>query len=144
MRSSLIFFLVFISLSCSKVQFQSQINMNSVLLTSPENSGTTIPPIDNPETFFEPLAWEAKVSGSNAWSKTVYQVIRNEESQMLGQAVADDVEIFCPNYRSLTDNQRLNFWGQLLASQRQCVRAIARAICHHRPHWLPAKPPVAQ
>ena len=116
MRSSLIFFLVFISLSCSKVQFQSQINMNSVLLTSPENSGTTIPPIDNPETFFEPLAWEAKVSGSNAWSKTVYQVIRNEESQMLGQAVADDVEIFCPNYRSLTDNQRLNFWGQLLAA----------------------------
>ncbi len=127
MRSTVLILLIVISQSCSNQNFQSQLSMNSSLSTAPENSETATPPGDIPMQIFEPLAWESKISGSSSWSKTVYLVIRTEEPQMLGQSVADDVEIFCPKYRTLTDTQRLNFWGQLLA-----------AISKFESNWNPA------
>ncbi len=104
------------SASCSPKQFQSQLNSSS--LSDLNNSAGLISP-GSPSVpvnhKFEPLAWESTVKGSQAWSNIVYSVIQSEEPQMLGQNTADDVEIFCPKYRSLNDNQRLNFWGQLIA-----------------------------
>jgi hypothetical protein len=105
-------FLFFLIQACSKAQFESQINMSSVLIPDYGQNGAGQPQIG---PTFEPLAWESKVTGSSSWSATVYKVIQSEEPQMLGQNVADDVEVFCPKYRSLNDFQRLNFWGQLLA-----------------------------
>jgi hypothetical protein len=102
-----------LAVSCSQKSFQSQIFSGSIVGGGNNSSSGTAPL--QPSFKPEPLAWEAKVKGSNAWSNTVYKVIQTEEPQMLGQNVADDVETFCPTYRSLSDNQRLNFWGQLLA-----------------------------
>lgn len=99
---------------CSQANFQSQLNMSSQLFPDSGQTGAGDSPTV-PSENFEPLAWESKVKGSTSWSTTVYQVIQTEEPQMLGQNVADDVELFCPNYKSLSDKQRLNFWGQLLA-----------------------------
>lgn len=107
------YLILFFLFSCSQKQFQSQINMNSVAMNTNTSAGITQPQTGSFK--FEALAWESKVKGSNIWSQTVYNVISKEEPQMLGQNVADDVETFCPKYRSLNDNQRLNFWGQLLA-----------------------------
>jgi hypothetical protein len=102
-----------IAASCSQKSFQSQVGTGSIIGGGNNSSSGVTPP---PSTFKpEALAWESKVKGSNTWSNTVYKVIQNEEPQMLGQNVADDIETFCPTYRSLADNQRLNFWGQLLA-----------------------------
>jgi hypothetical protein len=100
--------------ACSKANFQSQLNMSSQMLPDSGQAGAGGSPA-GPGEIFEPLAWESKVKGSSTWSRTVYQVIQNEEPQMLGQNVADDVELFCPKYKLLSDKQRLNFWGQLLA-----------------------------
>lgn len=79
---------------------------------SQPNDGYEPPPLSS---SMEPLAWESSVNGSSSWSNHIYKVIQEEETQMLGQNVADDVETFCPRYRSLNDDQRLNFWGQLFA-----------------------------
>jgi hypothetical protein len=65
---------------------------------------------------FSPLAWESKNKDAKDWSKMVYSVIENEEPAMMGQNVADDTEVFCPKYKSLTDAERLNFWGQFFAA----------------------------
>ena len=68
-------------------------------------------------TAYEPLAWELDPktrSKHSQWSKMIYQIIQTKAPEMLGQNVADDVEIFCPKYRTLKDAQRLNFWGQLI------------------------------
>ncbi len=65
----------------------------------------------------EPLAWESSLatrSKHSQWSKMIYQIIQTKAPEMLGQNVADDVEIFCPKYRTLNDSQRLNFWGQMI------------------------------
>ncbi len=104
--------------SCAKTEFESAsshsaTNGNGATGTT-EDPPTEIPP----ESTYKPqaLAWESKVSGSAAWSQAIYDVIQSEEPQMLGQNVADDVETYCPKYRSLSDDQRLNFWGQLFAA----------------------------
>lgn len=68
-------------------------------------------------THFEPLAWEDDPqikSQTTLWSKMIYHIIEKQTPEILGQNVADDVEIFCPRYRSLTDMQRMNFWAQLI------------------------------
>ncbi len=97
-------------LSCSPNSFQSEIGSSTNYTSSGDDD---IPP--DPVFKFQALEWEATRSGSSAWSNHIYDVIRNEEPQMLGQNVADDIEKFCPKYRTLNDNQRLNFWGQLFA-----------------------------
>ncbi len=116
---TLAFSLIIISLwSCSKSKFQSsQLDASSGANGSLGNwdvpSSTDV---GSTTSFkFQPLAWESKVAGSAGWSQSVYNIIKAEEPQMLGQNVADDVETYCPKYRSLNDDQRLNFWGQLFA-----------------------------
>lgn len=107
--------LLFIT-SCAKYNFTSQ-----ALNTNTDNSSLSTPiPSPNvpssPTNKMEPLAWEKTVSGSSQWSLSIYRIIQTEEPQMLGDNVADDVETFCPKYRSLDDSKKLNFWGQLFAA----------------------------
>lgn len=75
--------------------------------------------------YFTPLNWDKKEE-RKLWTKYMYYTIMMEESQMLGQNVADDIETFCPKYRSLSDAQRLNFWGQFFA-----------ALATHESSWDP-------
>jgi hypothetical protein len=113
-----IFLIGFLGTSCSQKQFQSQLNISSELSgqhTSQTPSHMIPVPADLPIYRFEPLAWDNKIRGAESWTNTVYTTIETEEPQLLGQNVADDIEVFCPKYRSLSDKQRLNFWGQLIA-----------------------------
>lgn len=75
---------------------------------------------------FFPLLWEKTVIASKGWTQIIYNVIKKEESYLLGQNVADDIEIFCPTYRKLNEQQRLNFWGQFFA-----------ALAYHESGWSP-------
>lgn len=117
--------LILISLwSCAKSGFQPESynpihNSNGAAGNTDDgpDSSDGLPDVISPPTYKpQALAWEAKVSGSSAWSQHIYNVIKTEEPQMLGQNVADDVETYCPKYRSLNDDQRLNFWGQLFSA----------------------------
>lgn len=62
-----------------------------------------------------PLLWEAKVKGSSAWSDYVYKVIREEEANRLMQG-SDDMAKFCPRYNTLSNEERVNFWGLLISA----------------------------
>lgn len=137
-QKKLIYFLFTISLlfvfSCSQRSFQSsssnlEIATGSHPQAAQDNPTTdqTNPPVSNPSTDnpstnpvdpveqYLPLAWEKKVPGSQKWSLFIYHTILNNEKQMLADHAATDVEIFCPNFQKLSQTQRLNFWGQLLA-----------------------------
>lgn len=116
MKNTILIYVSVLSfVSCSKSGFQASSESFSKSVDENVISNHIVLPDDDPNFKPQPLAWEGRVSGSSTWSNIIYSVIKNEESQMLGQNVADDVEIFCPKYRSLSDNQRLNFWGQLFA-----------------------------
>jgi hypothetical protein len=56
----------------------------------------------------------------------IYSIIKIEEPILLGQNIAQDIEIFCPTYRGLSDNERLNFWGQFFV-----------ALAKHESGWNP-------
>jgi hypothetical protein len=106
--------------SCSKNSFQSAINEPGNFSDNSSNDANSVPPILNepvdPNAYKPvPLEWEASVSGSSQWSKYIFNYIKTEQPQMMGANVADDVETFCPKYRTLSEDQRVNFWGQLIA-----------------------------
>ena len=65
---------------------------------------------------FEPVIWEKEEVSRKEWSKMIYSVIENEESSMLDNNVATDIKTFCPKYDTLTQPERLNFWGQFFAA----------------------------
>lgn len=65
---------------------------------------------------FLPLSWEKKYRVAKNWSQMVYQVIQNEEPDMLNKNSAKDAEFFCPTYRALPRAQRLNFWGEFISA----------------------------
>ncbi|MBC7456744.1 MAG: hypothetical protein H7235_00595, partial [Bdellovibrionaceae bacterium] len=67
-------------------------------------------------TQFEPVVWEKTNASRKEWSKMIYSVIENEEPTMLETNVATDIHTFCPRYDSLTQSERLNFWGQFFAA----------------------------
>jgi hypothetical protein len=89
-------------------------------------STPTAPPTTNSLFAFFPLLWEKTVTAAKGWTQIIYSVIKKEESYLLGQNVADDVELFCPNYRKLNEEHRMNFWGQLFAS-----------LAFHESSWNP-------
>lgn len=81
------------------------------------SGNTTATPIPTqPDSAMKALAWEPSVKNSNLWSAYIYSVISLEEPQMLEADSALDADLFCPRYKQLNKNQRLNFWGQLLSA----------------------------
>lgn len=61
----------------------------------------------------EPLAWESSSNPERAaWSRFSYGVIDDVFNQL---DQVEDAEIFCPSYRSLSRDRKINFWGQLIA-----------------------------
>jgi hypothetical protein len=73
---------------------------------------------------YEALAWEQSNSSRREWSKYTYEVIDKEAFTLIDGA--DDIEIFCPRYRTASKAQKLNFWAQLIA-----------AISRYESNWNP-------
>lgn len=73
---------------------------------------TTLPP--NPSANFESLVWEsASRTQAKSWSQYVFNLVAGEAKALL---TAKDFVQFCPNYASLTQNQKVNAAGQLIAA----------------------------
>ncbi len=68
---------------------------------------------------FEPIIWEKADPKRKEWSKMIYSVLENEERSLLENNVATDISMFCPQFESLTQAQRINFWGQFFAALAQ-------------------------
>lgn len=65
----------------------------------------------SPKLF--PLEWENNNPHRIKWTEHVYGLIeQNFESLEL----ANDIDYFCPNYKNLVHKQKINIWGQLIAS----------------------------
>lgn len=107
------------------VETAPPIKPNPPIVVRPPLLPPVVKPPATPFNFF-PLMWEKKVEASKDWTAMVYNVIKKEESYLLGQNVADDIEIFCPAYRKLNEDSRLNFWGQFFA-----------ALAYHESGWSP-------
>lgn len=67
-----------------------------------------------PAPIMKPLAWEQpNKPGRQKWSEHTFQYIyRNFETL----DKAKDIVYFCPNYHTLNRDERVNAWGQLMAS----------------------------
>ncbi len=63
-----------------------------------------------------PLSWEKSRPQAVLWSKYLYSVIEMEEPQLLAADAALDTDLFCPRFKEMTENQRLNFWGELFSA----------------------------
>lgn len=73
---------------------------------------STLPIAEKP---MQPLSWEKSIPQSILWSKYIYSVIEKEEPQMLSADAALDTDLFCPRFKDMTADQRLNFWGELFS-----------------------------
>jgi len=75
-----------------------------------------IPPVPAPPKLakMEPLSWESSSRPqASKWSAYAHDVIREEAFVNLNKAA--DAELFCPKYDSLTEDQKINFWGALFS-----------------------------
>jgi hypothetical protein len=104
-------------LSCSKgFQGSSQTDQASQGSqgdpTNPPNPPQ--PPVTPPDEPFQPeaLAWEQAKPGTVVWSKFVFNLIQTEAKDLL---TAQDMPRFCPKYRFLSTQQKVNVAGQLIA-----------------------------
>ena len=113
------FFLIsgFLSLSaCGKVgPFGAVVTQNVDLPSVGQSTPTTTAPMPTtlPAVAYEPLVWENKPA-RKVWSDYIFQVIQTDAVNLI--AGADDIARFCPAYANLTINQKVNFWGQLMAA----------------------------
>lgn len=62
----------------------------------------------------EPLSWEYHDEGTVAWSNFVYEKYQSDYAHIL--ELAQDAERFCPDYKNLNDNQKMNVWGMLISA----------------------------
>lgn len=61
----------------------------------------------------QPLLWESKIPESRFWSQHLFSEIQ-ENFDILDKA--SDMDYFCPNYALLQKSEKINVWGQLIAS----------------------------
>ncbi len=77
-----------------------------------DGNGTTPPP-DETNFEFEPLLWENAKAGTKPWSTFVFGLIQSEAQDLL---TAKDMTRFCRTYSSLSNLQKVNVAGQLIAA----------------------------
>lgn len=85
----------------------TQFDLGVVDLPSTGNSGAST------DYQYEKLAWEKTGGVNKNWSDYTFDIIENETFALLDGA--DDMATFCPRYASATKEQKINFWGQLVA-----------------------------
>jgi hypothetical protein len=68
-------------------------------------------------TYESKEAYEARLEKSKLWSQKLYEVMRDpKEKVKLHKMIPADADFYCPNYAKLNENQRINFWGQLISA----------------------------
>lgn len=72
---------------------------------------------------YSKLSWEYKVAEAKEWSTFVFGKI---ESLFDKFSKCEDISWFRPDYHSLTKNQQINIWGELIS-----------AICLYESGWKP-------
>jgi hypothetical protein len=100
-------FLLILS-ACGKVGFET--NIDESLQSSLGDVDEPTPP---PAFEFTPLLWEPVRVGSNLWSEHVFELIDGDAKDLLE---AEDFHIFCPQYDSLSRNQKINAAGMLISA----------------------------
>lgn len=90
---------------------------SAVLVTGVDgsNSAAGDDPGGAPAEEMAPLLWESARPGSAEWSDFVFDLVGGELAPKLLPG-SDDVETFCPRYRSMTNARRVNFWGMLVSA----------------------------
>ncbi len=61
-----------------------------------------------------PLPWEAHIPQGFEWSDFTLKAINQYGGNL--SSGAKDVTSFCPNYNKLAQDQKINFWGQLIGA----------------------------
>lgn len=90
------------------------------------------PPISTPPSLgkMEPLSWEsAKRPEAVSWSQYSFQVI--DEEAFVDLDKANDATLFCPKYNSLTQTQKINFWGGLFAAMAKFESSWKPTLRYH-------------
>lgn len=112
--------ILFVSFSCApSKQFSysagSASNSSFAVVEPPTD---ILPPVSTLPITEKPmvaLSWEKSRPQSILWSKYVYSVIEKEEPQLLDADAALDTDLFCPRFKEMSKEQRLNFWGELFS-----------------------------
>jgi hypothetical protein len=104
------------TLACSPKGFQNQSSSegsNQQNQNTGDDGTSQVPPGET--ASYLPLVWEPSVKDGSVWSLMLYQIILTEEPTLVSQKVSD-VTKFCTRYNSLKAEQKVNFWGQLIAA----------------------------
>lgn len=83
-----------------------------------------VPLPDNHVPSAVPLTWENGEPTRAAWSKTTFKTIEQEFPAL---DHVQDAASFCPQFRKLTHEQRVNFWGMLVSE-----------VARYESSWNPA------
>lgn len=75
------------------------------------------------EDGFTKLSWEYKVPEAKDWSTFVFEKVRTLLDKF---SQCEDITWFRPDYHSLSENQKINVWGELIS-----------AICKFESGWKP-------
>lgn len=68
------------------------------------------------------ISFQKRLPRMELWTAKVFEVIRDETTLAnLDTPIPEDMNYFCPKYKTLNKTQRMTFWGQLVAaiSQRE-------------------------
>lgn len=71
----------------------------------------------------EPIAWEASNKEAVKWSQFVMQEVKKDFDTF---EKAQDITLFCPKYKQLSKDQKLNAWAQFFA-----------AVSYYESGWSP-------
>ncbi|GIL18428.1 MAG: hypothetical protein BroJett040_21790 [Oligoflexia bacterium] len=94
--------------------FSDETSQNETTPDPVDEAPITSVPV-TPVYKMEALSWESpKRPDAVNWSTHAFQVVDKEVFDKLDKA--SDADFFCPKYKWLERNQRVNFWGQLFSA----------------------------
>lgn len=88
-------------------------NSNPVT-SAPSESSSSEAEVPSGSVADYPLLWEASRKDSLPWTSHTFAIVEQEANTFLRGT--EDVESFCPRYNTLTNRQRVNFWGVLISA----------------------------
>ncbi len=84
------------------------------LPSSPVDGGQQDLPSTTPAFKPEPLVWESSSHPERAdWSRGLQQIIAGKIAIL---DTAQDISLFCPRYKSLNQDQKINLWSDVFAA----------------------------
>jgi hypothetical protein len=84
------------------------------VITPTSSTTTTTTATPAPPYKFEALLWESVKKGSESWSQFVFSLLQTPEAHILLEA--QDMDRFCRKYKFLTEMQKINVVGELIAA----------------------------